>query len=222
MPRFAALLLAPLAAWAQSTPIEPHGTQVKASADLYEVKTPLGDHTLAADYLVRTFGGENAFFTEEFLIVEAALFGPRGKPVKIETRNFQLRLNGKPKETILAAAPSMVGSAIKWSDWALRRNLEAYGGVGDAGVSVGQPRPQSRFPGDPSARGQGPSVTSTDENVISKDPGRAAVYFAMPDGEFTLPLSGLLYFSWNGKPSKLKSVELLYKGALGEFTLKLK
>lgn len=226
MPRIAVALFAPLAAWAQLSSITPRGTTVKNAPTAYEFQAVAGDHTIAADYLVRTFGGEKAYFTDEYLVVEVAFFGPKDATPKLDARHFQLRLNGNKKDALSAAPPGMVGAAIKWADWEQRRTLEAYGSVGNGGVVVGRPPEQERFPGDPrpGQRHPGPRTTSGKavEQEAPQKPEEAAVYYALPEGEIRLPWSGLLYFPWKGKPSKLKSVEMLYTGPIGEAVLKLK
>ena len=44
---------------------------------------------------------------------------------------------------------------------------------------------------------------------------------SLPEGEHTLPRSGLLYFYYRGKTKNIHSVDLFYNGPLGKATLKL-
>jgi hypothetical protein len=43
----------------------------------------------------------------------------------------------------------------------------------------------------------------------------------LPEGENSLPRSGLLYFFFRGKVKNLRSLELFYNGSMGKATLKL-
>lgn len=44
---------------------------------------------------------------------------------------------------------------------------------------------------------------------------------SLPEGEKTLPRSGLLYFAWRGNVKKIHSLELRYDGPVGKATLTL-
>ena len=73
-----------------------------------------------------------------------------------------------------------------------------------------------RFPGDVNNRA--PTVTEVNqENQVEY----RVRYASLPEGEHSLPRSGLLYFYYNGKTNDIHSLELLYDGPLGKSTVKL-
>jgi hypothetical protein len=43
----------------------------------------------------------------------------------------------------------------------------------------------------------------------------------LPEGDRVLPEAGLLFFAYNGKTEKIKTVELIYSGSAGKVTLTL-
>jgi hypothetical protein len=45
---------------------------------------------------------------------------------------------------------------------------------------------------------------------------------ALPSGDVVPPISGALFFAYQGKPESIKSVELRYDGPAGKATLKLR
>jgi hypothetical protein len=44
---------------------------------------------------------------------------------------------------------------------------------------------------------------------------------ALPEGDRTLPVAGLIFFKYGGMPKGIHSVELLYSGAAGKATITL-
>jgi len=44
---------------------------------------------------------------------------------------------------------------------------------------------------------------------------------ALPEGDRTLPVAGLLFFQYSGKAKNIRSVDLIYNGPAGKATLKL-
>jgi hypothetical protein len=129
----------------------------------------------------------------------------------------------------LPQAPGFVAASLKYPDWDQERRLEGYGGIGNAGVILGRPRPTERFPGDPTARTPLPPAPRAPE---PEDPGGidrqpppsvdvVAVESALPEGPAPGPVSGFLYFAYKGKVKSIKSVDLQYSGPDGEAALKL-
>ena len=44
---------------------------------------------------------------------------------------------------------------------------------------------------------------------------------ALPEGDRTLPVAGLLFFQYSGKAKSIRSVDLIYNGPAGKATLEL-
>ena len=81
--RYLVFLAAVLAAHAQSAPkpsIYSEGTQTKTSAGEYPVHATSGSLAIGAEYMVHSFGsGEQMYLAENYLVVEVALFPPKGR-----------------------------------------------------------------------------------------------------------------------------------------------
>jgi len=224
--RLLSCLLLPAALFSRDPTLAPHGTIPRKATSDYPVQTVLGGHTLAAEYMVRSFQGRNhTFFTKDYLVVEVALYGPKFARLLVSNGHFSLRINGK-KQALLPQAPSFVAASLRYPDWEMRPRIEAGAGVGDRGVIIGDP-PVARFPGDP--RDRPPRIPRTPEppgpgGVEKEEPARAdevAVESALPEGELVVPVSGYLYFPSRAKPKSIRSLELLYQGPAGSATLRL-
>ena len=225
--RWTVLLWAALAA-AQAP--APRGTGPKPRAADYPAHTQAGQLAIGAEYMVHSFSGSGqTFVAEKFLVVEVALYPPRGATITVQAGHFALRVNGK-KQAILAQAPGFVAASLKYPDWEYRPRLEGYGGAGNAGVILGRPAPTERFPGDPNARNRLPAPPRAPEpdNPSGADrppqvtADEVAVESSLPEGPSRGPVSGYLYFPYTGKTRSIKSLELDYTGPEGEAALKLR
>jgi hypothetical protein len=206
------------------------GTPPKEKPADYPVSATAGPLTIAADYLVRSFGREGAmFWTPDYLVVEVALYSAAREPVSVAHSWFTLKINGK-KEVLMSQPPGLVAASIRYSDWEQGRRLEVGAGAGDAGVVLGRPTPQERFPGDGSARQRLPPAPRApapdDRTGLEREPARTApemaVEAALPEGAQTLPVAGYVYFPFKGKPKSIRTLELLAATPEGAATLKLK
>jgi hypothetical protein len=201
--------------------LQAQGTPPKTKASDYPVHVELGTVTLAADYLVHSVPTPKGnLIAPDYLVVEAAFFGPSFSRLRMSPDNFTLRINGKG-DPLSTEPPGMVSQSIKYPG--ARPHLEAAGsiGMGDGNISVGPRPPPSQFPGDGNERTapvQGGTVkTIEDEAAIEYRVQNAT----LPEGENSLPRSGLLYFYFRGKIKNIHSLDLLYEGAMGKATLKL-
>jgi len=208
----------------------PRGTEPRPQPAAYPVHGQAGPLSLAADFLVHSFSaGGQTFVAEHFLVVEVALYPPSGAAIQVSSGSFSLRLNGR-KRTILPQAPGFVAADLKYPGWRREPRLEAGGSLGNAGVILGRPAPAERFPGDPTARNPLPAPPRA---PAPEDPGGteeqppvsadvAAVESALPDGPARGPVSGYLYFAFQGKTKSIRTLELLYAGPEGDAVLRLR
>ncbi len=200
------------------------GTTPKPNASDYPAHATSGDFTLGAEYLVHSIPApEGSYFTNDYLVVEAALFGPHLARVKMSAEQFTLRINGQ-KRALMSQAPGIVGASLKYPDWEQRPTLTASAGP----IIFGGPAPVERFPGDPGARrGPPPPRVPNAENPgdQSREPAMPVEEriqrSAMPEGEHVAPAGGLLFFPFKGKTKSIRSLELLYDGPAGKASLKL-
>lgn len=201
------------------TLLRAQGAPPKTQAGDYPVHVQLDSVTLAAEYLVHSIPtAKGTLVANDFLVVEAAFFGPALSRLKMCPDHFTLRINGKGSPLMTQSA-GMVADSIKYPG--IRPHLETTGSVtgADGGtVSVGPRPPTSRFPGDGNDRQRTPSVTEKhDEDALEYRVQSAS----LPEGEHPLPRAGLLYFAYSGKTKNIRSLELLYDGPMGKARLKL-
>jgi len=203
------------------TLLHAQGTPPKTKAADYPVEVQMGTVTLAAEYLVHSLPTpKGTLIASDYLIVEVAFFGPSFSRLKMSPDNFTLRINGKG-DPLSTEPPGMVSGSIKFPS--AHPHLEATGsvGTGDGTISVGPRAPQSQFPGDGKDRtptGQPPTVKEVEEESSIDNRVRNAT---LPEGEQSLPRSGLLYFFVRGKMKNIHTLDLFYEGAMGKATLKL-
>lgn len=204
------------------------GTAPKDKPVSYPAHTTVGDIAIGADYLVHSIpANSQTFFAPDYLVVEVAVFPKRGSPTEIAISTFTLRVNGK-KQVLYSDSTGMVAASIKYPDWEQRKNLEVGASVGDAGVIIGRPPVVGRFPDDPRQQQtrlpRPPKAPDAQQGVEREEPedlDTALIRTALPQGAVSIPVSGYLYFRYQGKTKSIKSVELLYQGPAGTATLKL-
>lgn len=204
-------------AWAQA-----QGTETRANPTDYPAHIQLDTVTMAAEYLVHTIPHlKGNLIARDYLVVEVAFFGPLYSRLKMSAEQFTLRINGKGSP-LSAELPGMVAQSIKYPDNFGRPALtgSATAGMGDGTVTAGPRAPQSRFPGDGNERtaGVGPTIAEVNEENKIESRVQAA---SLPEGEKTLPRSGVIFFYYRGKIKNIHSLDLLYSGTMGKATLKL-
>jgi len=195
------------------------GTTPKEKPEDYPVHAQTRSATLGGEFMVHSFSaGEQSYFVKGFLVVEVALYPPKGRMVDTHSGNFILRINGH-KQEVLPQPPSVVAAAVAHPEWNSQSRVEGDAGIGPTSVSVGRPRPAEvpgmPIPGQPSAPPQAPrdnpSGLPPRERV---KPQQVVLDTALPEGEHRGPVSGFLYFAWAGKASSIKSLELRYEDAV--------
>jgi hypothetical protein len=186
---------------------------------------------LGAEYMVHSVTrGEEYAVVRDYLVVEVAIYPVKPNRIEVSHQHFTLRINGR-KNPIFPQSPGMVAAGMKYDDWERRPSLEASGGMNDTGVIVGRPRNTERFPGDPRPGQQrlpkpptapAPEDRSGVERTPKKTPDEIVIAAGLEEGFTPKPIRGYLYYAFKGKPSSVKSVQLLYRGPSGEAVLKLK
>jgi hypothetical protein len=191
----------------------------KTKASDYPTRVQMGTVTLAAEYLVHSLPTtKGTLVANDYLVIETTFFGPPLSRLKMSPDQFTLRINGRGTP-LLTQLPGMVAGSIKFPS--SRPHLEATGtaGVGDGTVTVGPRPPPSRFPGDGNERTTQPVTIIQKEQEDSID--SRVQNASLPEGEHTLPRSGLIYFPHRGSTRNIHSLELFYDGPMGKATLKL-
>jgi len=191
----------------------------------YPAHLQLAKLAVGADYLVRSFTArQQTFVLPSFLVIEVALYPAPSSRLLVQAGQFSLRINGA-KRALMPQPPGMAAAELKYPDWEQRPEVVLGGGVGNAGIVIGSRQPVERFPGDPRARTPrlpAPQQGAGSEKEPEDRPEQLVVEAALPEGETSGPVAGYLYFPYKGKPGKIRSLELLYQGPAGQFTLRLR
>lgn len=220
--RYAILAIAALSAHAQTAggnaPEHPPGTPKAASirenigipprsgpAD-YPAQAKAGNVTLAAEFAEHGIPTpEGVLTSDNYVVVELAVFGPEGTRLPISFSDFSLRVNGK-KNGVQAEPFERAGASAMDPEWIPPEKPEKSsstsinGGGGGSGANAPPPRPPAE---------------------LRRAWAKRVMQAAWAEGERPLPRAGLLYFPYGGKAKGIHSLELIYSGAAGKATLNL-
>jgi hypothetical protein len=183
----------------------------RAAASEYQAQGKAGDVTIGAEFAGHSVPTpEHTFSSEDYIVVEAGLFGPPGAHTTLARSDFSMRINGKK-----VASPSepyeLVFHSLKDPEWQppeapeakeSKSSLTTGGGGGGGGDKLPPIPPKMPFP-----------LRRAMEQRVQRS--------AMQEGERPLPQAGLLFFRYGGKAEGIKSLELIYSGAAGAVTLTL-
>lgn len=175
---------------------------------------------IGAEYLVNSFSnGTQTYFLPGYLVVDTAVY-PHGA-LLINHGSFKLRMNGKI--ILPVQAPNMVAYSLQNPDFVNATRATAAASAGNGGtVIIGESPTPSRFPGDRRTTQPPPQIGSGGD--AGGQPAAAdvvAIKTALPEGEFHSPQGGFLYFAYEGKTKKIKSLDLLYNDGQDELVVKL-
>lgn len=183
---------------------EPQGLPPRTSPADYTAQANLGAVTLAADFAGHGLPTpDGPLSSDDYVVVEVAFFGPPETRLPISFNDFSLRINNKKNGTP-SESYERVGTSVKDPEWAPPEKPEKGGngilGGGGNDTSKEPPRPPAEL-----------------RRAWSQRVKKAA----LANGERPLPQAGLLYFSYAGKLSGIRSLELTYAGPAGKATLDL-
>jgi hypothetical protein len=202
------------------------GTEPKASAADYPAHATAGKCAIGAEYLARLIPApDGGFSSGDYIVVEVAVYPPKGVTLPMRASDFRLLFNGTRRE-IQPQTPGIVAASLKYPDDEGRRGLQSVVGVGPIVLGPRQDR-TPRFPGDPRgnpptpAPPQVPSESKPDASDSPRADYEAVGRYALHEGEADTAVSGLLYYGWKDKLSKLKRIDLVWDGACGRVTVKI-
>jgi hypothetical protein len=194
----------------QPREIQAKGMPPRTAPTEYQAHAQAGAVTIGAEFMGHAVPTpEQPLTSEDYVVVEAGLFGPADARTKLSRDDFSLRINGK--KTLLPSEPyELVFHSLKDPEWQPPESAEAKesksslstGGGGGGGDKVPPVPPKMPFP-----------LRRAMEQHVQKS--------AMQEGERPLPQAGLLFFLYRGKTEGIKSLELVYSGAAGKATLTL-
>lgn len=208
-----ALLAAPfLIAQAQEPPtarpageiLEGEGSTPRAAPTDYQAQAKAGAFTIAAEFAGHAIPTpDGPLSSEDYVVVEAAVFGAPGTRLALSYHDFSLRVNGNKK---VLPGDSYALVDIKDPDWAPptpEKSKTSFGSGGNAGGDNSPPTP--------------PKVPFDVQRKLVVRVKK----LSFPEGERTLPRAGLLFFKYHGKEKGIHSLELIYSGPAGTATLTL-
>ena len=171
----------------------------------YAAHVQVGGYTLAADFAGHNVPRvEDPLTTDDYVVVEAALFGPSGSKLDLSPNQFSLHVNDrKPSPAVTFV---VVASSLKDPEW----------------IPPDQPKAKSKtsFGG-----GGGADDTATLPPKVPIELRRKMTQYieinSLPEGEHALPQAGLLFFLYRGKSTSIHDLELIYNGPAGKATLPL-
>lgn len=202
------------------------GTAPKSKPSEYPVHKSFKNIEIGAEYLLHSIPGpKGMLFAPNHLVVEVAIYSTSPEPLTVRQDDFSLHVNGK-KLVLVPQSPGLVAYTIKYPDIERTRNLEIDAGLGNSTVTLGRRPAPARFPGDPRPEQQKPPnqpAQATVQDVGKEAPSidELVAAAALPEGESRLPVSGVLFFSYDGKLQSIHTLDLVYRGSSGRITLPL-
>jgi len=187
------------------------GLPPRVSPTDYQVQGKAGEYTIAAEFDGHAVPVEEGspLSAEEYVVVEAAVYGPPGAKLTLSPNQFSLRINGK-KQAQPSEPFEVVFKSLKDPEWIppdtgdKKSKTSIGGGGGGGGLGDNSPPPTPHMPLE---------LRRAMELKVRRG--------AFPEGDRTLPQAGLLFFSYRGKEKGISSVELIYQGPAGKATLNL-
>lgn len=186
---------------------ESKGMPPRATPDDYQAKAQAGAVTVAAEFMEHSVPTPQAIYsTEDYVVVEAALFGPPEARTRLSSGDFSLRINDNKKP--LPSQPyEFVARSLKDPEWAppTEDKSKSQTGISSGKKDTGEP---------PLAVVHMP----IERQLAMEQHVKNAVLLG---GDRALPQAGLLFFEYRGKAKNINSVELIYTGPTGKATLTL-
>jgi hypothetical protein len=200
----------------KAEPFAAKGMPPRSTPADYLSHAQAGTVTVAAEFAghsLPTLEG-STLSSEDYVAVEAGLFGPPGTRTNISIGDFALRINGR-KAPYPAVPYGLVAAHAKDPEWEPPEKIEERktkmtGGSDTGGSSIDKT-------GEPKA-------TPTPIKIplaIQRGWAQRVQKVTLPEGDRALPQAGLLFFEFHGKREKILSLELLYTGPAGKATVPL-
>jgi hypothetical protein len=184
------------------------GMPPRAAPADYQAQAQAGTVTIAAEFVGHSVPTpEGTYTTDEFVVVEVALFGPPQARTKLSIEDFSLRINGK-KAALTSQSCQLAFKSLKDPEWepsskAESKSKTSFGGGGGGGDASSPPAPVH--------------MPMELRRAMEQRVQRAS----MLEGDRALPQAGLLFFEYRGKTQSIRSLELIYTGSSGNATLTL-
>jgi hypothetical protein len=180
------------------------GIPARSAPSDYPAQAKVGEVTIAAEFGEHGIPtSEGVLSSDNYVVVELAVFGPRDTRLPVSFSDFSLRINGK-KNPAQAESFERAGASAKDPEWAPPEKPEKSSSTSIVGGR-----------NDSSAPPPGPPAE------LRRAWAKRVMQAAWAEGGRPLPRAGLLYFPYGGKANGIHSLELIYSGAAGKATLNL-
>jgi hypothetical protein len=188
------------------------GMPPRAAPTEYQAQAQVGTVTIAAEFMGHAVPTpEQTVAAEDYVVVEAGLFGPPGAKTTLARGAFSLRINGK-KIPSPSEPYELVFKSLKDPQWQPPETEESKSKSSGTGITTGNNGGAGNQPPPPP-----PKMPFELRRAMEQHVQRAA----MQEGDRPLPQAGLLFFLYRGKTESIRSLELIYNGAAGNATLTL-
>ncbi|HTB14550.1 MAG TPA: hypothetical protein VK752_23425 [Bryobacteraceae bacterium] len=185
------------------------GMPARATPNDYLAHGAAGPLSIGAEFMQHSVPSPAGLLvTEDYVVVEAGVFGPPGARTTLNPADFSLRINGK--KTLQSEAYVAVFKSLKDPEW-------------EPDVPVDKASKTSINSSGAGGKGAdgGPPVVPKPPFKLQREWNLRMQKEAFPEGDRALPQAGLLFFKYGGKPSGIHSIELMYAGPSGKATLAL-
>jgi hypothetical protein len=192
---------------AQDAPVETKGLPARAAPSDYQAQAQAGSVTVAAEFKGHWVPTpEGTLSTEDYVVIETALFGPPGARVKLSLDDFALRIDGR-KTPLLSKRYGLVVRSLKDPEWVPPEAASA--------------KSKTKIGGGGQGADSGPPAEVKIPIELQRAMALRVQKASLAEGDRSLPQAGLIFFPHRGKTENIESIELLYTGPDGSVTLKL-
>ncbi len=196
---------------------EAKGMTPRTNPSDYQASGQAGAVTIAAE-----FGGHSVptldgpLTSDEYIVLEIALYGPPGARATISSADFSLGINGK--KPVPSQPFVLVGANVKDPEWeppekvaaAKKAKTSMNAGAGDGSDQEEKPDPNA------------PPPEVKIPVPVQRGWAQRVQRVALPEGDRPLPQAGALFFQYRGKIQNISSLQLVYAGPAGKATLSFK
>jgi hypothetical protein len=191
--------------------VEGKGLPPRSAASDYSAHAQAGAIEIGADFTGHTLNTQDGTLTtQDYVVIEAGVFGPPGAHLMLSLGDFSLRINGSKKPLPMEPLEA-VAKSLKDPDYE---------------------EPVSNKSGAKTVVNTGAKDDGTDPNA--PPPALIPIPFevkrgwqqrvkrdSLAIGDRALPQAGLLFFQYGSPTKGLRSIELIYSGAAGKATLSI-
>ena len=187
----------------KARPSEITGMPPRSAATDYAAHVQMGDFTLAAEFAGHNVPRpEGPLTTDDYVVVELAVYGSSGVKLSLSPDQFSLQINDRKASPAVTFV--VVASSLKDPEW----------------VPPDQPKEKSKTSFGGGAQDPAPLPPKVPFELRRKMAQYIEVN-SLPQGEHTLPKAGLLFFPYRSKTQSIHSMKLIYNGPAGKGAIAL-